>query len=138
MGGIVSGIFGGGEKSDSQEAQLAAMRNSAKGLDQYRPEAMQARMNVMNQAAGAYQGANNALETMYGGRSKAPPGMISQDWSNHLAYKPNAPSGYSGYDPVRAAATSPMANPSAGNPQYQGKSTGQIIQTVLDPLGIFW
>ncbi len=91
MGGIISGILGGGEKSDGQEAQLESMRRMAEGLKDYRPEAMQARINAMGQSAKQYQGASNALETMYGGRHKVGQGLQEGG--------------------------SPMANPVAGNPQ---------------------
>ncbi len=89
MGGIISGILGGGEKSDDQEAQLESMRAMAAGIRDYRPEAMQARINAMNQSAKQYQGASNALETMYGGR--------------HVG--------------EAVGGASPMSNPAAGNPQ---------------------
>jgi hypothetical protein len=133
MGGILDGILGGGSKSDSQEAQLKAMENSARQLQQYRQEAMQGRMNVMNQAAGAYQGANNALQTMYGGRKDPNPAMVGESVGGKFGRQPGAPQ----------PEVSPMANPVAGNPQAPpqaqggGVGFGDVIGTVLDPLGFF-
>jgi hypothetical protein len=72
MGGLISGILGGGE-SEAQAAQQKELAAARQAMQQYRPEAMQARINLFNNASSAYQGANNALETMYGGRSKPDP-----------------------------------------------------------------
>lgn len=68
MGSILGGILGGGS-TPGQAQQEAALRNATEAYRQYRPEAMQARINAMNTIASAYQGANNALETLWG----APP-----------------------------------------------------------------
>jgi hypothetical protein len=67
MGSILSGILGGGQ-SDAQAGQSAALQQARDAAHAYRPEAMQARLNLLNKASGAYQGMNNAMETMYGGR----------------------------------------------------------------------
>jgi hypothetical protein len=64
---MLSGLFGGGGDSEAQAAQQAELAKARAALQQYRPEAMQARLNLFNNASTAYQGANNALETMYGG-----------------------------------------------------------------------
>lgn len=65
MGSILGGILGGGS-SPGQAQQEAALRNATEAYRQYRPEAMQARLNAMGTISNAYQGANNALETMWG------------------------------------------------------------------------
>lgn len=66
MGGMISGILGGGN-SQAQAAQQEELAKARAAMQWYRPEAMQARINLFNNASSAYQGANNALETMYGG-----------------------------------------------------------------------
>lgn len=71
MGGLISGILGGGS-SPGQEAQMAGLRQSKEGIDRYRPESMQAYLNLLSNASKAYQPMNNALETMYGGRGPKP------------------------------------------------------------------
>ena len=82
MGSMISGLLGGGQ-SDAQAGQTAALQQARDAAAAYRPEAMQARLNLLNKASGAYQGMNNALETMYGGRGPkagvgSPAGMPQQ------------------------------------------------------------
>ncbi len=69
MGGLITGLFGGlGGNSAAQEAQQRELAAARQNIQAYRPEAMQARLNAFQTGASAYQGANNALETLYGGR----------------------------------------------------------------------
>ena len=70
MGGILGGLFGGG----GQEQQMQALRASRGDIQAYRPEAMQARLNALRAMTGGYQGANNALETLWGAPPQQPTG----------------------------------------------------------------
>lgn len=65
MGGLISGLLGGGS-SDGQQQQMNALKASRADIQAYRPEAMQARLNALNNMTSAFQGANNALETLWG------------------------------------------------------------------------
>ena len=116
MGSMLSGLLGGGQ-SDAQAGQTAALQQARDAAHQYRPEAMQARLNLLNKASGAYQGMNNAMETMYGGRGPKVGGPS------------NAPPQQ---EPVRQPTF-------GGNPvpqQRQSKPSGGGF-SLLDPLGIF-
>lgn len=73
MGGLISGVLGGGS-SPGQEEQMRQLKVSREAIQAYRPEAMQARLNALSNMSTAYQGANNALQTMYGGAPKSNPG----------------------------------------------------------------
>lgn len=68
MGGLLSGILGGGN-SAGQQQQQQALQASRADIQAYRPEAMQARLNALGNMTSALQGGNNALETLWG----APP-----------------------------------------------------------------
>lgn len=50
----------------AQREQLALMQQAAQLYEAYRPQMMAARQGVFDQQMQAYQGANNALTTMYG------------------------------------------------------------------------
>lgn len=122
MGGIISGILGGGS-SPGQQAQQQGLQQSRAGLHAYRPEMMQAHLNLLSNASKAYQPMNNALETMYGGRGNKPPTLGD-------------------YKPMSAPGAPPM--PQGGPPQQgppQGPSGGSshpsMGQFMLDPLGLF-
>ncbi len=71
MGGILGGLFGGG----GQEQQMQGLRASRADIQALRPEAMQARLNALRAMTSGYQGANNALETLWG----APPSTAPRD-----------------------------------------------------------
>ena len=106
-------LFGGG-----QAEQSAALENATKSYEQYRPDAYQAQMNALNSAMSAYQGANNALQTLWG--AKARPGQP-------LVAKPATPMGMMMSRPV---------GPTAPPPQ-QPEQGGDFIQKLFDPIGLF-
>lgn len=124
MGGLISGILGGGS-SPGQEAQMAGLRQSKEGIDRYRPEMMQAHLNLLSNASKAYQPMNNALETMYGGRGPKPPtiGDLRPQGAPPAA-PPNLPPQNLGYSTQQF-----------GGPHRPSMS--DIPQYLLDPLGVF-
>jgi len=71
MGGIISGILGGGS-SPGQQQQQQALKASRADIQQYRPEAMQARLNALKSMTDAYGGTQNALETLWGNPNAKP------------------------------------------------------------------
>lgn len=71
MGGIISGILGGGS-SPGQQQQQQALKASRADIQQYRPEAMQARLNALKNMTDAYGGTQNALETLWGDPNAKP------------------------------------------------------------------
>ncbi len=115
MGGLISGILGGGS-SDGQQQQMQALKASRDDIQRYRPEAMQARLNALNNMTSAFQGANNALETLWGDPNAKP--------------KPvgGGPQRMMGHDLPREPYPQ-QQQPQA--PQQQGGFN------LLDPLGIF-
>lgn len=126
MGGLLSGILGGGE-SPGQQAQMAGLQQSREGIERYRPEAMQAHLNLLSNASKAYQPMNNALETMYGGRGTNKPPTIGD-------YKPmGGPMG--GMSPQGPPGPQ---GPPQGRPGAQGGfGAGDLPGFLLDPLGLF-
>ena len=125
MGSLLSGILGGGQ-SDAQAGQTAALRQAADDAQAYRPEAMQARLNLQNKATGAFQGMNNALETMYGGR-----GSVGQP------YKDAAEGSTSRPDLSAKATFGGHQVPQQPMPQQPRQPAHQTTTSLLDPLGIF-
>lgn len=127
MGSLLSGILGGGQ-SEAQAGQTAALRQAAENAQAYRPEAMQARLNLLNKATGAYQGMNNALETMYGGRGKV--GQPYRDAASQGTQRPDVKATFGGHQVPQG----PMP------PQPQAQQPQQPHQrgfNILDPLNIF-
>jgi hypothetical protein len=124
MGGIISGILGGGS-SPGQEAQMEGLKQSRAGIQRYRPEIMQAHLNLLSNASKAYQPMNNALETMYGGRGPKPsqPAPGPQGGPPAGGAAPNQPPRFMGHD------VPPQGQPTGG-PYDQ-------IYNFLDPAGIF-
>lgn len=120
MGGMLSGLLGGGS-SQGQQAQMAGLQQSREGIQRYRPEAMQAHLNLLSNASKAYQPMNNALETMYGGRGPKPPTIG------------DAPPGGFGPAPMPQQPQQPQPMPQPPR-QSGGFDAGSFI---LDPLGIF-
>jgi hypothetical protein len=139
MGSMISGLLGGGE-SAGQEAQMAALREAQGNIQAYRPEAMQARLNALSNMSTAYQGANNALETMYGGGQKMGPVGMGKLGGGGFQTKPSEK--FMGHDlPSQAAAMGAVGGPGSpqqGRPQIgQGNGWEDTAAMVVDPLGIF-
>jgi hypothetical protein len=110
MGGLISGILGGGE-SAGQQQQMQALKASREDLQAYRPEAMQARLNALNNMTSAFQGGNNALETLWGdpnakapgvgGLTRAPQRMMGHDLPQQPIQPQQArPQGMMGFNPI--------------------------------------
>ncbi len=118
MGGLISGLLGGGESSGQQQ-QMGALRAARGDIQAYRPEAMQARLNALNNMTSAFQGANNALETLWG----APPQVGGRNFKA-------PPKRMMGHDLPEASAQGPQQPPQA--PPQQGGGFNPF-----DPLGIF-
>jgi hypothetical protein len=74
MGGLISGILGGGNSS-GQEQQMQALKASRGDIQAYRPEAMQARLNALRNMTDAYGGGQNALETLWGAPQQPQTGL---------------------------------------------------------------
>ena len=125
MGGLLSGILGGGN-SAGQQQQMQALKASRDDIQRYRPEAMQARLNALANMTGSYQGANNALETLWGAPQKAAsPSLFGRE-----AYGPSPPQRLMGHDLPSEPQPAPQG-------QRQPDYFGSAVSTVLDPLGIF-
>ncbi len=142
MGGIVSGILGGGE-SDGQAAQMAALKQAQDNIQAYRPEAAQARLNALSNMSTAYQGANNALETMYGGHG---PKMGPQGIDKLNTNFQRSGGKFMGHDLPSQAAEAGMSGVGGPGGHPQGPGRPQIGQSngwedgaamMVDPLGIF-
>jgi hypothetical protein len=125
MGGLLSGILGGGS-SPGQEAQMAGLKQSREGIQRYRPEAMQAHLNLLSNASKAYQPMNNALETMYGGRGPKPPTIGDAGPPEGAPYAP----------PGQPAAPPGQPEQPQGRPQ-QPPTAFDGVSFLLDPLGLF-
>lgn len=111
MGSIISGIFGGGS-SPGQDAQMGALRASREDIQRYRTEAMQARLNALNNMTSAFQGANNALETLWGAPPEAPVG--------HLEALRQKPRRMLGHDLPQDIPNQPQGLPQNPNPPQDG------------------
>jgi hypothetical protein len=143
MGGLISGILGGGE-SAGQEAQMQQLKASREAIQAYRPEAMQARLNALSNMSTAYQGANNALETMYGGGGGTP--MIGTP-GGRQTWGAGQPSKFMGHElpagnPVQeATSTASMignGQPRPNRPPLgEGDNWDDKAAMMLDPIGIF-
>ena len=110
-------LFGGG----GQEEQSAALANATRNYEQYRPDAYQAQMNSLNNAMSAYQGANNALQTLWGAKPQQSSGMP------HLSAMPKAP----------ATPMGMMTQPPQVGPNRPSQPEADPIKMLFDPLGIF-
>lgn len=128
MGSMLSGLLGGGQ-SDAQAGQTAALQQARDAAHAYRPEAMQARLNLLNKASGAYQGMNNALETMYGGRGG---GKVGGGFAEHAAPQPP-----DGRLPTFGGHPMPQQPQGAQQPQGRQPMGGFNPMSILDPAGIF-
>src|SRR5688572_10925534 len=138
MGSMISGLLGGGE-SAGQEAQMAALREAQGNIQAYRPEAMQARLNALSNMSTAYQGANNALETMYGGGSKMGPVDLG------AKFRGGKPEKFMGHDLPEQSAGAAIGAIGGQSPQRpqgrpqigQGNGWEDTAAMAVDPLGIF-
>lgn len=129
MGSMISGLFGGGQ-SDAQAGQTAALQQASDNAQAYRPEAMQARLNLLSKASGAYQGMNNALETMYGGRGG---GKVGGGFAERPGQPPR------GINPTfggHQVPQQPQQPPTQGGPM-RPEPRGFDPMSILDPAGIF-
>ena len=131
MGSFISGLFGGGQ-SDAQAGQTAALQEARDAAHAYRPEAMQARLNLLSKASGAYQGMNNALETMYGGRRAPLDGKLAERPEGLDGRMPTTFGGH----PMPQQPQQPPGQPPTAPAGPQGASR-PILSTVFDPAGIF-
>lgn len=124
MGGLISGLLGGGS-SDGQQQQMNAIKASREDIQAYRPEAMQARLNALKSMTDAYGGTQNALETLWG----AP--QVGQGTGRNLKLPPKRMMGHD-----MPQQPMPQAVPQRPTqPPYQPPSGGDF--NILDPLGIF-
>lgn len=95
LGGAVLDMFGlGGSDpvADAEAKKMAAMQQAAQAYRDYRPLAMQARQQGLQQQLSAYGGAENALAQMYG--SQADPRVYAPNLGklpNPEDYRPPAP-----------------------------------------------
>ena len=130
MGGIISGILGGGS-SPGQEAQMAGIQQSREGINRYRPELMQAYTNLLSNASAAYQPMNNALETMYGGRPN--PKMDKGSFNAGGNLGPGRGMGrFMGHD----LPSQPVPGSAGGTGRDSGKAADDIY-SLLDPTNVF-
>ena len=97
--GLARGLSGGARHitdqlgfttPQTQTAHLKQMEDSAQAFADYRPETMQARMNVMQNTAQMYQPYLDALQSVYGG--SAPQFDLSKIGVDPFQ-NPNAPAG---------------------------------------------
>lgn len=130
MGGMISGILGGGN-SGAQEAQLAELQKAREAIQAYRPEAMQARLNALSNMSTAYQPMNNALETMYGGRA-APGPMKAIGGRKFMGHElPNDST-------APQQPQQPQSQHQRGRPPIgEGNGWEDSAAMLVDPIGIF-
>lgn len=121
MGGLISGLLGGGS-SPGQDQQMGALKAARGDIQAYRPEAMQARLNALGNMTSAFQGANNALETLWG----AP----QQPRERSMQLPQRQPRRMMGHDLPQQ----PMNPGPAPQPQRSQLSSNF---NPLDPLGLF-
>ncbi len=127
MGSILSGVLGGGS-SAGQDAQMQGLHAARADIQKYRPEAMQAALNAMSNASSGYQGANNALETLWGTPS-SPPSVGQQLSSKDNGYGPT-PQRMMGHD-------LPQQGPDVGtDPRYVAPRGNPQSGKLWDPFGI--
>lgn len=123
MGGLISGILGGGQSS-GQQAQMQGLHAARGDIQAYRPESMQARLNALRAAQSAYQGTNNALETLWGAPQTG-------QGTGGLAPQGAAPS-----PPRMLGHDMPTPTPATDNGHYTGQQRDPLAQ-FFDPAGIF-
>jgi hypothetical protein len=119
-----------GGNSQAQEAQQRELAEARRAIQQYRPEAMQARINAFNNASSSYQGANNALQTMYGGRPPAqtPGQRIGAQFTPQRAMGHEIPE----------SAYAPRPEQQQRRPRLgEGNGWEDTAAVMIDPAGIF-
>lgn len=121
MGGLISGILGGGS-SAGQNAQMGALKAARGDIQAYRPEAMQARLNALQNMTNAYQGGQNALETLWGAPQQP---QKPSPFNKGLQAMPQR---MMGHDLPQGASLSP--------PQQKPDTTDHAAQ-FFDPLNLF-
>jgi hypothetical protein len=129
MGSILGGILGGGS-SPGQDAQMQGLKASQADLQAYRPEAMQARLNALSNMSTAYQGANNALQTLWG----APPSNLPADRLQGMGSIGPTMMGHPMPSPGPSQGTSPQAVATGGS---HFADEYDPVMRLLDPAGIF-
>lgn len=130
MGSILGGLLGGGS-SPGQDAQMNAIHGSVQDYQTYRQEAAQALLNTLNQANSAYQGTNNALETLYGQPTqKQGNGLPSFGAPLQRAQATAQPS------PARTIGSAGFASP-MDNAQRREDPVQTAVGAVFDPAGLF-
>lgn len=127
MGSILSGIMGGGS-SPGQQAQMQGLKATQQDLQSYRPEAMQARLNLLSNASAPYQGMNNALETLWGAPQASPQGL------GQLRSMGTSGSRVMGHDLPQQLGPPQMVG---SDPRYTRPSEPDPVSQVLDPLNLF-
>lgn len=124
MGSMISGLLGGGS-SPGQQQQMQALQASRGDIQQLRPELMQAKLNALANATSAYQGSNNALETLWGDPNAAPQGPPQG--------RTGMPRRMMGHDLPQDSGGQSWQAP----PQRRASPIAQGISTVMDPLNFF-
>lgn len=135
MGSILGGLLGGGS-SPGQEAQMNAIHGSVQDYQTYRQEAAQALLNTLNQANSAYQGTNNALETLYGQPTqKQGNGLPSFGAPLQRAQATAQPSP----SPSRTigSAAAGFASPMNNAQRHREDPVQTAVGAVFDPAGLF-
>lgn len=134
MGSILGGIMGGGS-SPGQDAQMQGLKATQQDLQAYRPEAMQARLNLLSNASTAYQGMNNALQTLWG--PKAGPQAPGQQLRGGFGHPPQRMMGHDlPQGPFPGPMTSQQASAAEGHYTRRPNDPDPMGQ-ILDPLNIF-
>lgn len=128
MGSMLSGLFGGGS-SPGQQQQTQAIKASRADIQRLRPELMQAKLNALRSATEAYQGTNNALETLWGDPNAKPMGAPQRMMGHDLPQGPSI-----GLAMGKAIGQGSGFGP---RPQRAPSPVQQGISFALDPLNLF-
>lgn len=84
-------LVGGFFQDPNELFQKQQSHQMAKAFQAYRPELLQARMNMMRAGLSPYQGANNMLSSMMGGTGGIDPSQLYQSPMNPQAMQLGAP-----------------------------------------------
>lgn len=108
VGGLAGAIFGNPE----QEAHQKALAQAAKKMMEYRPYAMDTRMNIMGNMAHAFEPMNNMMGQMYGQGAMMPiqqtiqnpfPQQMQEGMRNEAADAARKPQRFGSLKELRAA-----------------------------------